>query len=75
MICKHGIDLNQPCSLCATSANTDAATARTRSPDVREQVAGRLCDAGSGLLLTHQSVPASDDAGRSDAGDAEKERK
>lgn len=68
--CEHDIDLNQPCSLCATSANTDAATARTRSPDVREPLAGRLCDAGSGLLLTNQPVPTGDDAGRSEARDA-----
>jgi len=58
--CRHGFDLNQACSLCAIPASLIA------SGDGL-QAATRLRDAGSGVLLTNQSVPTGDDAGRSDA--------
>ena len=63
--CRHGIDLNLSCSLCATPASLIA------SGDGL-QAATRLRNTGGGVLLTNQSVPTGDDAGRSDAGDAAK---
>ena len=63
MICKHGIDLNQPCSLCATPARLIAS--------------GDDGEGGSILRLERRKelrqtrpLAASDDAGRSEARDA-----
>ena len=65
MICKHGIDLNQPCSLCATPASLIAS--------------GDDGEGGSILRLERRKelrqtrpVSTGDDAGRSDARDAAK---
>jgi len=62
-VCPHDIDLNQPCSLCATPASLIAS--------------GDDGEGGSILRLERRKelrqtrpLAASDDAGRSDAGNA-----
>jgi len=54
-VCKHDIPLDQPCSQCAGALV------------IHTQPATRLCNPGSGLLLTNQPVPASGPA--ADAGE------
>jgi len=62
--CRHGIDLNLSCSLCATSARLIA------SGDDGE--GGQVLLERRKELRQARPVPTGDDTGRSDAGDAAK---
>ena len=62
-VCPHDIDRNQPCSLCATSARLISAYDDGEIRQVLQLVGGEQ-------LPSSGPVPASDDAGRSDARDA-----
>lgn len=63
MICKHGIDLNQPCSLCATPASLIASGDDGEGGQVIQLERRKE-------LRQNRPLATGDDAGRSDAGNA-----